>query len=483
MTTAVREFKSTALTPAFFFGAVIFPMLIWGVMFAVSAIKFEKPPLEGTLVIVDETNNQVISKALQAHFDPAMQELQAKVARETVDRLAKQQAQRTGMAEADVKRGIDLAVGMSGITNPALVTIEVLQEPFDEAAYRHKARDNEILALVKVDEATLQLNPDALFGGSPVPASDEGDDERAAPKQTRIEGPGTYEFVQGTKLRPDHADQLRAAVTKAAKDQRYIRANMDPTMVGVLSQLPIQARSVIVTESGEKDSNEVITRILPFIFLMLIYIAAITGGQYLMMGTLEEKSSRVMEVVLSACSARELLIGKLLGQGLVGLAVLTIYAAVGAGIASRFGALAHIPPHLLPWMIYYFLLAYFFIGALMLAVGSAVTEIREAQALYTPITICIILPFLLIVPIMQNPGSLVARIFSFFPPTTPYVMVMRMSQPSHVIPVWELIATAVVGLAGVVFTVWAAAKIFRVGVLMYGKPPSLGGLIKWVGQA
>jgi ABC-2 type transport system permease protein len=163
--------------------------------------------------------------------------------------------------------------------------------------------------------------------------------------------------------------------------------------------------------------------------------------------------------------------------------MLGIYTGLGVAAASRFNLLSQVPLDLLPWLLVYFIIAYCLIGSLMLAVGSAVTEIREAQALFTPITILIILPFMLMVPIMQNPGSTLARVFSFFPPTTPYVMVMRLSQPSHIIPTWELIATALSGILGVVVTVWAAAKVFRVGVLMYGKPPTLMGLLKWVRQA
>lgn len=493
VTIAVREFRSTALTRAFLFGAVIFPIAIWGIMIAVTSIKFERPVLEGTLVLIDKTKNSAISKALAQFYDPAFQEAKAKQEQAMLAELQKN-------ADPGLARAVDLGAGLAGLGKPANVTIETLGADADPAVQRERARRQEVLAVVTIDERTLELNPQALvdwqkkrFEGSRKDdpsrrfekKAGESDAEAKARNKSPEEAsaataPGSYEFVQGTKLRPDHADDLRAAIGDVVKDERYRRANVNPLMAKLLGQLPVEAKSIVMTETGERQSNQVLTRLLPFVFLMLIYIAAVTGGQYLMLGTLEEKGSRVMEVILSACSARELMIGKLIGQGLVGLAVLGMYAAVGSGIAGRFGVLTQIPTSILPWMIFYFLLAYFFIGALMLAVGSAVTEIREAQALYTPITIVIVMPFMLMIPIMQNPGSLLARIFSFFPPTTPYVMVMRMSQPSHVIPVWELIATAVCGLLGVAATVWMAAKIFRIGVLMYGKPPSLMELVKWV---
>jgi ABC-2 type transport system permease protein len=338
--------------------------------------------------------------------------------------------------------------------------------------------NGEIAALAIVDEKTMALSPAALMPD----AADEDDAKDARRKMEKMleEGPGSYAFFHGTKLRPNHARQLREAVGQIVRDERFRRAGMEPALAMALSQLPVRARSVVLTPTGEKKSNEALTMILPFIFMMLIYMGSMTGGQYLFYGTLEEKSSRVMEVILSAISARELLIAKLIGQGMVGLSVLAIYGALGLAAADRFGFASLIPTDILPWVIVYFVMAYALIGSMMLAVGSAVTEIREAQALFTPVTLLIILPFLLIMPIMNNPGSVVARVFSFFPPTTPYVMVMRMSQPSHVIPTWELIATAVVGFLGVGVVVWAAAKIFRVGVLMYGKPPGLVELVKWV---
>jgi ABC-2 type transport system permease protein len=84
---------------------------------------------------------------------------------------------------------------------------------------------------------------------------------------------------------------------------------------------------------------------------------------------------------------------------------------------------------------------------------------------------------------MQNPGSVVSRILSFFPPTTPFVMVMRLSQPSHIVPMWERFATMGAGILGVAIAFWAAAKVFRVGILMYGKPPTLMTLWKWIRYA
>ena len=119
----------------------------------------------------------------------------------------------------------------------------------------------------------------------------------------------------------------------------------------------------------------------------------------------------------------------------------------------------------------------------MAAAGSAVSDMREAQSLISPIMMLLMIPMFMIFPISQNPTGVVAMVASFIPPLTPFMMVLRMCQPGVEIPTWELIATTVVALGGVAFMVFAAVKIFRVGVLMYGKPPSFWGLLKWIRYA
>jgi len=467
-TIAVREFRSTALTKAFLFGAVIFPMVIWGMMAAVGGMNFKKPKLEGTFAVVDTTKDQAVLSSVQRAFDPKVAEEKAAAERAALEEAIKAQKEKLppGVTDQQLQSAQKMASAMTGFGEAAVVTVEALPPDVDMQAQRQRATRNDVLAVARITEDSLT---------TPVVKTGE--------KVSADSVIGTYEFIQGAKLRPDHADKLRSVVNDAIQDERFRRVGIDPDAVRTVQMARPVAKTVVATESGDKKDNEVMTRLLPFIFMFLIYMAVMTGGQYLLMGTLEEKSSRVMEVILSAASPQEILIGKLIGQGLVGLAVMGIYASVGLAVAKNFGAFGSVPLHILPWAVLYFLMAYAFLGSMMLAVGSAVTEIREAQALYTPITIMFILPFLLMVPVSNNPGSLVSKAFSYFPPTTPYVMVMRMSQTSNPIPLWELIATTVVGFIGVGIVVWCAAKIFRVGVLMYGKPPSLMGLLKWIRYA
>jgi ABC-2 type transport system permease protein len=130
----------------------------------------------------------------------------------------------------------------------------------------------------------------------------------------------------------------------------------------------------------------------------------------------------------------------------------------------------------------YFVIAYFTIASMMAAIGSAVSELREAQTLMTPVMTLMIIPWVLWLPISRAPNSLLAQILSFVPGPNPFVMVIRLCG-SEPVPFWQIPASLAVGAAGAVFAAWSAAKIFRIGALMYGKPPNFRTLIKWVRMA
>jgi ABC-2 type transport system permease protein len=122
------------------------------------------------------------------------------------------------------------------------------------------------------------------------------------------------------------------------------------------------------------------------------------------------------------------------------------------------------------------------VGALMAAIGAAVNEMREAQQLMTPITFMIIIPWVLAAPILRNPNSTFATVISFIPPMNTYAMLMRATSIAPP-PVWQIVLSILVGLAGVAAAIWFAAKVFKVGLLMFGKPPDFATLVRWVRMA
>jgi ABC-2 type transport system permease protein len=216
--------------------------------------------------------------------------------------------------------------------------------------------------------------------------------------------------------------------------------------------------------------------------MILLMLSVMIGGQYLMTTTIEEKSSRVVEVLLSAVSPMQLMTGKVIGQLLVGLTLLVIYSGLGTGILGVFslGDLLH--PLDLVYLFVFFLLAYFMFGSLMAAVGAAVNDVREAQALMMPVILLIIIPYFLWFPISRDPNSVFSTTLSFIPPVSPFVIMMRIASTSPP-PAWQILLAIVVNMIGAFLCLRITAKVFRVGLLMFGKPPNFKTLIHWIRMA
>ena len=127
-------------------------------------------------------------------------------------------------------------------------------------------------------------------------------------------------------------------------------------------------------------------------------------------------------------------------------------------------------------------MAFFFIACMMASIGSAVNEMREAQALMGPVMMIVMLPLLAWMPIVKSPNGSFATIASFVPPMTPFVMALRLGT-NQVIPIWQIAATLVIGFAAMLIFIWLTAKIFRIGILMHGKAPNFMTLLCWIRQA
>jgi ABC-type Na+ efflux pump permease subunit len=130
----------------------------------------------------------------------------------------------------------------------------------------------------------------------------------------------------------------------------------------------------------------------------------------------------------------------------------------------------------------YFILAYFMFASLMAAIGSAVNDLREAQSLMTPVMLMMVTPYIFFMPVIRAPSSMLATVMSFIPPISPFIMIMRVASTDPP-PMWQVALSIAVNAVAVVFFLWLAAKVFRVGLLMFGKPPNLRTLIKWVRMA
>jgi ABC-2 type transport system permease protein len=220
--------------------------------------------------------------------------------------------------------------------------------------------------------------------------------------------------------------------------------------------------------------------------LFFIYMTVLMYGITVMRGVMEEKQSRIVEVIASSVKPTQMMLGKLVGIGLVGLTQYGIWVgsaaaltAAGASMVSRQGfKMPTIPFSLLLYFVAFFILGYFLYATLYAMVGAICATEEEAQQAQMPVTMIIIVPMLLFPMVMNNPSSGVSMALSLVPFFAPTLMMMRIGLVNP--PVWQVLLSMALMVATILIAVWVAARIYRVGILMYGKRPSIAELGRWL---
>jgi len=218
---------------------------------------------------------------------------------------------------------------------------------------------------------------------------------------------------------------------------------------------------------------------LPLALMMLLFFPVTIGAPPLLQAVIEEKMSRISEVLLGSVSPFELMMGKLLG-GVGAIAVLgALYLGGGIGISAALGLGAVITPALVAYYFVFLLLAAMLHGALYLAVGAACSEPRDAQSLLMPVLLVTMIPVMAVSAVVRAPASSLSVGLSLFPPATPFLMLLRLAAHPPP-PFWQVALGLALTLGTVLGCVWIAARIFRIGLLAQGTAPSLRQLWRWI---
>ena len=232
-----------------------------------------------------------------------------------------------------------------------------------------------------------------------------------------------------------------------------------------------------------KDSRrELLDFMLPFMLGMLLSMCIVTGGQYLLQGVAEEKESRILESLLCTVTPEDLMLGKLIGLGGAALTLVGSWVAMALVLSAPATLMAqlHFTPVMLLAMLAYLLLGFLFYASLMTGIGAITNNMREAQQFAFMFTFANFVPFIMLTSILGHPEGPVAVGLSMFPPTAPTTMMLRLASSSAGVPGWQ-IALSLALLAGTAaLALFAAARVFRVGLLMYGKTPNLPEILRWV---
>jgi len=303
----------------------------------------------------------------------------------------------------------------------------------------------------------------------------------AVTKQAGQAGFGAYDLYVARSIEEAVESVIHDSLRQAIINARLRETSLDRAAVEATMNVA-RPDSIMVSASGEQQSQRAFTRMLPFVLGILMFMGIMFGGQGLMTSTVEEKSSRVVEVLLASVSPIELMSGKLIAQLGVGLMIIAIYVGLGLFALTQFALFGLVDPFLLVYLVIFFIITYLVYGALMLAIGAAVNQMAEAQSLMGPVMMLLMVPYVLSPIIGRAPNSTIAVVLSFVPPINTFVMMSRLASDSPP-PLWQVAVTILVGLAAAAGTVWFAAKVFRIGLLMHGKPPTFMTLVKWARAA
>jgi ABC-2 type transport system permease protein len=282
---------------------------------------------------------------------------------------------------------------------------------------------------------------------------------------------------------------LERSVSKVMVSARLTAAGLDPESVGELTRR-VNLRTMKLGAKGQETHDKGQGFLISYVFMMIIYMTVLMYGIYVMRGVLEEKSSHIVEVIISTVKPFELMLGKVLGIGAVGLTQMLLWSALGRALSAPavLGAnglagleLPTIPVSLMVFFVVYFVLGYLLFGTLYAGVGAAFDTEQDAQNFQAVITIFLVIPLVLIVQIMNQPDGALSIVLSLIPFFTPILMFLRMTLTQ--VPPLQIAASVVLMVGAILVMAWLVGKIYRVGILMHGSKPRLGDLLRWVREA
>jgi ABC-2 type transport system permease protein len=334
-------------------------------------------------------------------------------------------------------------------------------------------------------EANANLALERLFAWLHIPEDPVGRPD---------EPPGPLRYTAANLTNDDLRAWFRTRLGAALEEQRRMEAGLDPAVHAWITRPPsIDVRvpgGSGADGAGDRSAStgDVLAQWGPVAFVYILWISVLVVTQMLMTSTVEEKSNKLVEVLLATVSPIELMTGKILGIAATGMAIVGTWVAtfvlaavalpalLGAPTALDLGGLATNPVYLGSFLVY-FLLGYLLYAALLAALGSVCNTLKEAQTLAIPVQGILFVPLLAMIPIGRDPNGALAQVLTWIPPFTPFVMMNRAAQPPET---WVYVATTLLLLVSIAGMTWIGAKVFRIGILMTGQPPGLRELARWV---
>ena len=427
---ALREYLAAVRTKGFIIGLVMLPIFMSGSMIAMMLLKDHVDIRERQIVVVDETGQ----------FEETL--LEAATIRNT----------QYIFSEEDSSQ-------IQPVYNIEFIQPDTLAFNKQLGALSDRVRAGEIHAFLHIGKSIIHP------GENPENAQANYHAESAA-----------LDDIRGWLRDPINNHLRRIRLEEAGIDESEIPDLFAWSWVNAKGLITVNEDGEI-TDAG--SSNEIRAIAVPLVMLMLMFMMSMMGAMPQLSAVMEEKTQRIVEVILGSITPFQFMLGKILGGLAVALTSTLVYLGGGALFMEWRGFEQYIPYDILPWFVVNLVILLFMLGALMTSLGSVANDAKDAQSLSFPAMFPMMIPMFTMMPILKEPLSSFATIMSLIPPFTPMTMILRLASPVT-IPAWQPWA----GLAGVVvFTllvVWGGARIFRTAILMQGVPLKFSNIMRWM---
>lgn len=325
-----------------------------------------------------------------------------------------------------------------------------------------------------------------------------------------INRPRGFKYFSEKQIGLETKSYLEQKLEEKIERARIRNAGLDQQTLDHL-KVDLELNTIVLGEDGEKSGNEQLATVFGYIMGFTIYMVLIIYGTLVMRGVMEEKNNRIVEVIISSIKPFQLMLGKVVGIALVGLTQFLLWGILITVISTTLNfvfidkfqdlqTMANNPAmapnketmemalnynqlqninysQLLGGFVFYFLGGYFLYASLFAAVGSLINDQTDSQSLTFPITLPIIISMFIMMTIVKDPNNALATWASMIPLTSPIVMPARIP---FGVPTWQLVVSGLSLIGGFIFSIWLASKIYRTGILMYGKKITVKEIGKWL---
>jgi ABC-2 type transport system permease protein len=450
LTVARRDYNAAVKSKAFLVSLFIMPILMGGGLLVQLLLKDQVDIQEKRFAIIDRTPEQQLVKALE-------EAAAARNAEEIFDDTTGKQVRPVFSLErvpaSDAER-------------------ESIERQRFELSER--VRNGEIFGFLEIGARVFDYP--AAGQTESAPANGRHSDQSAIRYQSN--SPTYDEFQKWARPILEHSIQESRFQT-AGVASPVVRSVLQPVMLVSKGLSEKDAETGDIQEA--EDENPIVSLLVPAGLMLLMFMLIFVGGTPALQGVVEEKMQRIAEMVLGSVRPFQLMMGKLLGLMGVSLTLAAIYLAGAYAIARHYGMADLISPTIVAWFIAYLVVGVVMYGALFIAVGAACGDLRDTQTMLWPVMLLAMLPVFVWINVGREPTSTFSTMASLLPTATPMLMILRIAVPPG-IGWWQPVLGLVLMLITTVAFVYAAGRIFRVGILMQGKGTSVRELLRWIVQ-